>query len=183
MQSFPRLGSVNAALVAVYFAPVWGGDALRALTSPFYGFDDRVHAVAVGYFRALLDLHLDGLVQLSNLLAGTKLVLAIGFLAFLIDFVRALVVGREVDRATLDTVLVVSVIALMLWAGPALCTGDPGLVRIHVTQYLLLSSAMIVILIERQIEESRSAVETPIASATRQCRSRSADNPAVPYCG
>jgi tetrahydromethanopterin S-methyltransferase subunit C len=42
VQSFPRLGSVNAALVALYFAPVWGADALRALTSPFYGFEDRV---------------------------------------------------------------------------------------------------------------------------------------------
>ena len=35
MRSSPRLGSVNAALVALYFAPVWGGDGLRALISPF----------------------------------------------------------------------------------------------------------------------------------------------------
>jgi len=162
MRSFARLGSVNAALVALYFAPVWGGDALRALTSPFYGFEDRANAVALGYFRALLDLHLAGLLQLSNLLAGAKLVIAMGFLAYLIDFARALVVGREVNRETLDTVLVVSAIALMFWAGPALCTGDTGLVRVHATQFLLLSSAMIVILIERHIEESRTA-ETLVA--------------------
>ncbi len=167
MQSFPRLGSVNAALVAVYFAPVWGGDALRALTSPFYGFEDRVHAVALGYFRALFDLHLGGLLQLSSLLACTKLVIAAGFLAYLIDFARALAVGREVNRETLDMVLVVSAIALMFWAGPALCSADTGLVRIHATQFLLLSSAMIVILIERHIEESRAAVETPTAPGAR----------------
>ena len=41
MRSIPRLGSVNAALVALYFAPVWGSDGLRALISPFHGFEDR----------------------------------------------------------------------------------------------------------------------------------------------
>jgi hypothetical protein len=157
VQSFPRLGAVNAALVALYFAPVWGADALRALTSPFYGFEDRVHAVALGYFRALFDLHLGGLLQLSNVLAGTKFVIAMGFLAYLIDFARALAIGRDVNRETLDTVLVVAAITMMFWAGPALSTADPDLVRMHATQFLLLSSAMIVILIERHIEESRTA--------------------------
>jgi hypothetical protein len=155
VQSFSRLGALNAALAALYFAPVWGAEGLRALTSPFYGFEDQAHAVAVGYFRALLDLHLAGLIHASNLLAGLKFVIAIGFLAYLIDFARALAVGRDINRETLDTVLVVSAIAMMLWAGPALATGDAGLVRVHATQFLLLSSAMIVILIERHIEESR----------------------------
>jgi hypothetical protein len=51
-------------------------------------------------------------------------------------------------------VLVVAAIAMMFWAGPALSTADPELVRMHATQFLLLSSAMIVILIERHIEEA-----------------------------
>ena len=46
MRSFPSLGCVNAALVSLYFVPVWGGDALRALTSPYNGFEDRVQATA-----------------------------------------------------------------------------------------------------------------------------------------
>ena len=65
--------------------------------------------------------------------------------------------GRDVNRETLDTVLVVAAITMMFWAGPALSTADPDLVRMHATQFLLLSSAMIVILIERHIEESRTA--------------------------
>jgi hypothetical protein len=181
VQSFPRLGAVNAALVALYFAPVWGADALRALTSPFYGFEDRVHAVALGYFRALFDLHLGGLLQLSNVLAGTKFVIAIGFLAYLIDFARALAVGRDVNRETLDTVLVVSAIAMMFWAGPALSTAEPDLVRMHATQFLLLSGAMIVILIERRIEESRTtemaAVPGVLQPAASQRRSGNDEQP------
>jgi len=134
MRSSPRLGAVNVALVALYFAPVWGGDGLRALTSPFHGFEDPVHA--------------------SNALAGLKFVIAIGFLAYLIDFARALAVGRDVNRETLDVVLVLAAFTLSLWAWAALRAGDAGLIRLHATQFLLLSGAMIVLLIEQQMQEA-----------------------------
>jgi hypothetical protein len=157
MRSFPRLGAVNAAIVALYFAPVWGGDGLRALISPFHGFDDRVHAVAASYLREMLDLGLTGLMHTSSVLAGLKFVIAIGFLAYFIDFARALVVGRDVNRETLDVVLVFAVATLMLWAWPALGSGEPVLIRLHATQFLLLSGAMIVILIERHLEEAKAS--------------------------
>ena len=156
MRSFPRLGSLNAAIIALYFAPVWGADGLRALISPFHGFEDRIHAVAAAYFRALFDLGLAGLVHTSNMLAGLKFVIAIGFLAYLIDFARAMVVGRDTNRETLDAVLVLAAIALMFWAWPALVSADAALIRLHASQFLLLSGAMIVIVVERHIEEARS---------------------------
>jgi len=167
MRSIPRLGSVNAALVALYFAPVWGSDGLRALISPFHGFEDRVHAVAASYFRALFDLGLSGLMQTSNVLAGLKFVIAIGFLAYLIDFARALVTGRDTNRETLDLMLVLAAIALMLWAWPALGSGDPALIRLHATQFLLLSSAMIVIVIERHVEETQAVEPTAMRAAAQ----------------
>jgi hypothetical protein len=153
MRSIPRLGSVNAAMIALYFAPVWGGDGLRALISPFHGFEDRTHAVAASYFRELFDLGLSGLMNTSNGLAALKFVIAIGFLAYLIDFARALAVGRETNRETLDFVLLIASVAFMLWAWPALGSGDPALIRLHATQFLLLMGAMIVIVIERHVEE------------------------------
>ena len=78
------------------------------------------------------------------------------FVAYLIDFARALVVGREPDRETLDAVLVLAGAAIMLWAWPALRSGDGELIRLHATQFLLLTGAMIVIAVERELEESRS---------------------------
>ena len=54
MRANPRLGLVNLALVSAYFVPVWGHDALRVLTSPFNGFEDRAHAVAAVYYREVL---------------------------------------------------------------------------------------------------------------------------------
>src|SRR6516225_9339469 len=105
MGTISRLGSVNAAIIALYFAPVWGGDGLRALISPFYGFEDQVQATAANYFRDLFDLKLAGLLLTSSVLAGLKFVIAIGFLAYLIEFARALVVGREINRETRDGIL------------------------------------------------------------------------------
>jgi hypothetical protein len=157
MRSLPRLGAANAALTSLYFAVVWGSEALRAMTSPFYGFEDHLHAVAAGYYRALFDLGLDGVLRVSSGLAGIKFVIAAGFVAYLIDFARALVVGREPNRETLDAVLLLASIAIMLWAWPALGIGDGSLVRLHATQFLLLTGAMIVLLVERQIEESASS--------------------------
>jgi len=154
MRSFPRLGAANAALISLYFAPVWGAESLRAMTSPFYGFEDRLHAVAAGYYRALFDLSLDGVLRVSSGLAGIKFVIAIAFMAYLIDFARALVVRREPNRETLDAVLLLASVAIVLWAWPALGSGDDGLIRLLATQFLLLSGAIIVLLVERQIEEA-----------------------------
>jgi hypothetical protein len=163
MRSVSRLGAANAALISLYFLPVWGVDALRALKSPYYGFEGKVHAVAASYYRALFDLGPEGLGWASNLLSGIKFVISIAFLAYFIDFVRAVVVGREPDRATLDTVLLLAVGAIMLWAWPAVHSGDAGLIRVHATEFLMLWGAMLVIVAERICEESEAArAATPV---------------------
>ena len=157
MRFCPRLGTVNAALISLYFVQVWSVDAIRALRSPFYGFEDHLQGAAAAYFRTLFDLHLDGLLRVSIALASMKLVVAVGFLAYLIDFARALVIRREPNRETLDVVLALASVAIVLLAWPALATGDGGLIRVHATEFLMLSGAMIVLLIER--EEGASPAE------------------------
>ncbi len=157
MRSFPSLGCVNAALVSLYFVPVWGADALRALTSPYHGFEDRAQATAASYFRQLFDFGLDGLVHTSHVLAGVKFVVAIALAAYLIDFARAVVVRREPNRETLDVALLLAGTAIMIWAWPALGSGNAELIRLHASQFLLLTGAMIVITVERQIEQSEPA--------------------------
>ncbi len=147
----PSLGAVNAALVSLYFVPVWGRDAVRVLTSPFLGFEDRAHAAAISYFRALFDLDLDGLLRVSSVLAALKLVIAAGFVAYLIEFARAIVMRRDVNRETLDIVLSMALCGIMLWAWPGFALDDGAVTRMHATQFLLLSSAALVILAERNM--------------------------------
>jgi len=49
------------------------------------------------WLREVFDLELEGLLRISGALAGLKLVIAAGFLAYLIEFARAVTVGREPD--------------------------------------------------------------------------------------
>ena len=157
MRSKRRLGPANLALLALYFAPVWGAEALRALTSPYGGFEERAHATAATAIGRLLDLRLDGLMHAANLLAGIKLVIAAGFLAYAIEFARAFVVGREVNRETLEFVLMLAAGAMAVWAMPALAVADAGLIRLHATELVLVAGAVVVIVIERQIEQAAAA--------------------------
>jgi hypothetical protein len=175
MRTNPGLGLINFALVSAYFVPAWGHDALRVLTSPYNGFEDRAHAVAAIYFREVFDLGLAGLIRTSEMLAGLKMVIAAAFVAYLIEFARALVTRREPNRETVDVVLLLALSAPGIWILPTLALGDPALIRLQATQFLLLAGAAIVIMMERHIADSAQAR----ASAAR---AREA-TPAAPAAG
>src|SRR5579862_9094605 len=134
----PRLGEINLALVSLYFAPAWGGEALRALRSPYGGFEDRAHAAVAVFIRDIFDFGLTGLMRTSSLIAGIKLVIAAAFLACLIELARALVTRREPDVQTIDTVVLAGLALITSWMLPALIAGDLGLVRLEAAQFLLL---------------------------------------------
>jgi hypothetical protein len=157
MRARPSLGLFNLALVAAYFAPVWASDALRALTSPYNGFEDAAHAAVAARIRDLFDFGLDGLIRTSGALAGLKLVVAAGFLAYLIEFARALAVQRMPDQETIDAVLFGSLPVVTLWLLSALAVGDAGVVRAQAAQFLLLVGAAVVITIEQQFERAAAA--------------------------
>lgn len=153
----PSLGLTNFALASAYFVPAWGHAALRVLTSPYNGFEDRAHSVAAIYLRNLFDFGLSGLIRTTEFLAGAKMVIAAAFVAYLIEFARALVTRQEPDRGTVDVVLLVALCTCGLWIVPTLQLGDPGLIRQQATEFLLLIGAAIVILVERQIEPAAQA--------------------------
>jgi hypothetical protein len=147
----PALGSVNLALLSLYFIPVWGRDALRALISPYNGLDDRAHATGAIFFRYLFDLNVSGMVVVSHVLAGIKLVIAAAFVSYLIEFARAWVMRRDADRETIDVVLILAVADIMLSLIPAMAFGDAALVRLYSTQMLLVAGAITVVVVERHL--------------------------------
>jgi hypothetical protein len=163
-----QLGSVNLALISIYFIPFWGRDALRALISPYSGLDDRVHAAAASYFRHLFHLGTDGLVLTSHALAGVKLVIAAGFVAYAIEFARAWATGRDVDRETREVVLALAVIGMAIWALPALSLGETALIRLYATQMLLVAGGIIVITIELYIEQAPQPSRAATAISERK---------------
>jgi hypothetical protein len=154
MRAGPGLGLINLALVSAYFVPAWGHAALRVLISPYGGFEDRAHSLAAIYIRDLFDLGLSGLIHTSQMLAGLKMVIAAAFVAYLIEFARALAMRRQPDRAIVDVVLLSALVACALWIVPVLWLGDAALVRLQATEFLLLIGAAVIIVVERQIEQS-----------------------------
>ena len=91
-----------------------------------------------------------------------------GLVAYVIEFARSIVIGREVDRATLNAVLALAATSIGLWAVPALALNDAGLVRLYATQILLVTGAFIVILIERQIEQTTEVPASRVTTAERE---------------
>jgi hypothetical protein len=167
MRASSRLGPANLALVSVYFAPVWGGQALRALKSPFGGIEDRAHAAAALSIREVFDFGLDGLMRAANLLAGIKLVIAAAFLAYVIEFARALSAAREPNRETINAVLVLAVTAVGISTLAAVTLGDAALIRLYGTQLLLVVGAVILITVERHVEQAAAVARTAGHSAQR----------------
>jgi hypothetical protein len=159
-----KLGSVNLALLSLYFIPAWGRDAIRALLSPYNGLEDRAQAAAASYFGQLLDLGFGGLVLTSHILAGIKLVIAAAFVAYVIEFARAWVIGRDADRETIDVVLILAVANIVISTLPALALGDAALVRLYATQMLLLAGAITIIVVERHLAPEANVSQVATAA-------------------
>jgi hypothetical protein len=160
-----RLGSANLALLSLYFIPVWGREAVRALISPYNGLDDRVHATTAMYFRELFGFGSHGLIITSHVLAGIKLVIVAAFVSYLIEFARACMMRREADRETIDVVVLLAVADIVICLLPALALGDGTMVRLYSTQLLLLAGAITVLVVERHLAPEAQAAAAPNAEA------------------
>jgi hypothetical protein len=163
----PRLGSVNLALLSLYFFPLWGREAFRALISPYHGLEDRTHAVATVYISRLFYFGVQGLALTAHVIAGMKLVIGVSFAVYLIEFARAWTVGRNTDRETIDCVLILAVVGIVIHAVPALAFGDGAMIRLYATQTLLIAGAIIVIAVERQIAPEREPA-APVVVPTQR---------------
>jgi hypothetical protein len=164
-RSGPNLGPYNLALAACYFAPVWGWEAIGALTSPYGGLTDPVHAGTAIRLSRLLDLAPEQLLDVASYLAAFKLVVVASLVAYVIEFSRAIVADRAPDRATTNTVLALAVAAALIWIMPALAFEPASATHAHVAQLLLVAGALIVITIERHIEEMAAAAGPAEANA------------------
>jgi len=149
------LGSVNLALVSLYFIPVWGRDAVRVLVSPYHGLEQRVHAAATIYVGELFNLGFSGFAVASSVLAGVKLVIAAAFVAYVIEFARAWVMGRSPDQETTDVVLILAAVGVVVCALPS-ALGAPILVHLSAAQTSLVAGALMVIAVERRVAAAAS---------------------------
>jgi hypothetical protein len=152
-----RLGPYNLALVACYLVPAWGSEAVKALTSPYFGLVDPLQASAAVRLRDLLELGPDGVLPAASALAAFKLLVVASLVAYLIDFARTIFSERVLDRATVNVVLAFAVAAVAIWIMPALAFDGAVAREAHVAQLLMVAGALFVITVERHVEDLAAA--------------------------
>jgi hypothetical protein len=162
------LGSVNLALVSLYFFPLWGRAAFQALISPYGGLQDGAAAAATFYLSRLFDVGPGSLITIAHVLAGIKLVVAVAFACYLIEFMRSLATRREADRDTIDVVLILAGIGVLLSAFSALVLGDAAAIRLAATQTLLIAGAVTIIVVERHLDVGPRASRVVTAAKERE---------------
>jgi hypothetical protein len=141
------IGAIIVA-IAVYFAVLWGVEAVQVLASPDYGIGDYARAQVVFGYGRLLGLSSEGLIRFAAFFAASKLAAAIAFSLYLVERVRALA-GRRIDGQMLEAALLVVVVLAVAMALPALIENNGGLVRLHGLFLLLAGVAAVLSAIER----------------------------------
>jgi hypothetical protein len=175
MRWIPRVGQVNAVPVSLYFAPIWGVEALRSLLSPVYGLDDRVNLAAAAFYNHMFDFGRTGFAGTASLLAGIKLLAASLFVAYVIDFSRGVAIGRDSDRSTLDTALLLAASVIVIWALPAFIDHNAEMIRLYATQFLLVMGAVIVTLVEQTKERApMKLTRGQLSRATHRAQTKAA---------
>jgi len=73
------------------------------------------------------------------------------FISYLIKFARAWTRRREVDRDTIDAVLILAAANIFVGILAAMALGEASLVRLYATQMMLVAGAITVVMVERQL--------------------------------
>jgi hypothetical protein len=180
MRILPSAVSFIVAIIALYFALLWGVEASRILTSPIYGLDDSTFAQTIyGLGRGLSP---NGLVMVAAFFGVAKLVVACLFICHIVDRCGGLV-GGKVDYESLEAALLLVVIATLVAATPALVDGAPNLLRLHALHLALAGVAAALNGFERIAEREEktdvAGVETKSVSAWSRNLLRKATSSAV----
>ena len=162
----PSVGHVAAALIGLYFVPVFGLQALWALTSQVYGLDQPDMLAAVLFYRDAFALGPNAVAAVASLLAAVKLVMAGLFLAVTVDLLRGIQSRDPSDWATIDAALMFGALGIAAWALPAYLGGAGDIFRWHATHVLMITSALVVVTMERLLP-----VQAPVPAAQAAPRS------------
>ena len=144
-----RIGSVNGALLAAYFIPVWSLVAFNIIVAPVHGLYERP-SVAVALF--LSDhLQMAGMetVRAAWLLALGRLTVVAFFAIFLVLLCIPRIRRNGGSDEALSIALAIG--SLISFASMVMASkvGETAALRLHATELLLLLGAAIVVVIEK----------------------------------
>jgi hypothetical protein len=157
-----RITIFNGVLLACYFIPSWTLAALKIAVSPVQGFYDRANIAGALYASDHLSLSGLQMIRFAWLVALSKFIVAAFFLVFLVLAVRdALTHKRGADEAlgfALGLGGILSFVSLMA----AAYVHETAALRLHATEFLLLSGAAILLLVEDAVRQAASYRSVPL---------------------
>jgi hypothetical protein len=149
--------------IALYFALIWGNEALRSLMSPTYGLDDVWRSQFIFAIGGLFHLSPVGLIKLAAFFATLKLAAAVICAVHIVGRARAFM-GGKADTEILEAGLILIVVISIASVGPAVWSHNANLVREATIQLLLATAATGLCIVERSSGGNRAATAraTPI---------------------
>lgn len=162
----PALVTASIISIALYFALIWGFDALRILTSPNYGLEDTWRSQVVYWIARWLGLGPYALLQLAAVMGAVKLAVAGVFAVHIGDRLRNFRSGNS-DVEVLELGLLLVVAVSIATVAPAIWQHDPVLIRTATLNLVLASIAAALSALERA-EKETAAVETRVEAVVAE---------------
>ncbi|HEY0849127.1 MAG TPA: hypothetical protein VGD96_04390 [Bradyrhizobium sp.] len=152
-----RIGSINGALLAAYFIPVWGMIAYNIMFAPVHALYEQPNISAALFVSDHLNMAGMNLVRVAWLLALGRF----AAIAFLAVFLVMLCWPSTRRNGACDEALGIALgigslisFACMLMASQV---GEGGALRLHATELLLMLGTAIVLVFERPVQKAAAS--------------------------
>jgi hypothetical protein len=148
-----RIGSINGALLAAYFIPVWGMIAYNIMFAPVHALYQQPNISAALFVSDHLNVAGMNLVRLAWMLALGRF----AAIAFLAVFLFMLCWPSSRKNGACDEALGIALgigslisFACMLMASQV---GEAGALRLHATELLMMLGTAVVLVLERPVQK------------------------------
>ena len=160
-----RIGSINGALLAAYFIPVWGMIAYNIMFAPVHALYEQPNISAALFVSDHLNVAGMNLVRLAWLLALGRF----AAIAFMAVFLVLLCWPSSRKNGACDETLGVALVfgsvisfACMLMASQV---GEAGALRLHATELLMMLGAAIVLVFDRPVQQAEATSNVTLRGA------------------
>lgn len=160
-----RIDSVNGALLAAYFIPVWAVVAFNIMVAPVHGLYERPSVAVALYLSDHLQMAGMDTVRAAWLLALGRLTVVAFFAIYLVLLCIPRTRKNGASDETLGIALAIGIIISFTSMIMASKVGELAALRLHATELLLLLGAAIVVLIEKPAAAPKVAQEAAEAAA------------------
>ncbi|MBR0696419.1 hypothetical protein [Bradyrhizobium lablabi] len=160
-----RISSINGALLAAYFIPLWTLIAFNIMVSPIHGLYERPSVSIALFATDHLQLAKLATVRLAWLLALARMTVVAFFVIFLATLVRPSLRKSGACDEALGMALALGSVLSFVSMLTASKVGETEALRLHAAELLMLIGTAIVLLVEKP---AKPAAEAPASVAAAE---------------